>query len=97
MADQGPPQIVIKSSDWHAVVAVAGFIVAAFAWMASNGYIDPPVHKGEFTLLSSRVTTIESSIKDNKDDHEKIQGAMNRVTEGIARIEGKMEPSTRRR
>ena len=89
-SDSSTQQIVIKSSDWHAVVAVAGFIVAALAWMASNGYIDPPVHKSEITLLSSRVTTIESAIHDNKTDHEKIEGALGRVSEGIARIEGRI-------
>jgi hypothetical protein len=82
------PHVVIKSSDWQTVVAVGSFILAGFAWMASNGYIDPPVHRSEMTLLSSKVVDIERSISDNKNDHEKMNDKMDKLLSGVSRVEG---------
>ena len=75
---------------WPALAAITAFIVAVISGLASNGYIDPAVHKSDLAIVNRHITEMEQSLNENRTEHREMDSNIRSIMTSVGRIEGRL-------
>lgn len=75
---------------WPALATVAAFIIALVGLLASNGYIDPAVHKSDMLVVNRHITEIDDLLKENRTEHMEMRTDIRSMMTSLGRIEGRL-------
>jgi hypothetical protein len=75
---------------WPAIAGIGCFIALILGVLASNGYIDPAVHKSDVALINNHISEVEKKLTDNRDEHHTMQNDIRSIMLSVGRIEGRL-------
>lgn len=75
---------------WPAITFIGGLIVLVLGVLASNGYIDPAVHKSDINVINNHITEVDKKLIDNRDEHHAMQTDIRSIMLSVGRIEGRL-------
>jgi hypothetical protein len=74
---------------WPAIAGIVGFVILILGLLASNGYIDPAVHKSDIAIINNHISEVDRKLTDNRDEHHAMQTDIRSIMLSVGRIEGR--------